>query len=95
MGQINATEKDVSMHFRKRFTTVLAICAFAGVGLIAAPSAANLERYVTTPESAFEWRVKDKIDREPSGNRIYDLQIVAGEEMAAPAADLPACGGRA
>ena len=65
------------MRFRKRFTTVLAICAFAGVGLIAAPSAANLERYVTTPESAFEWRVKDKIDREPSGNRIYDLQIVS------------------
>jgi len=76
MGHSSATEKE-SMNFRKRLTAVLALCALASVGLVAAPSAVYLERYVNKAESAFEWRVKGKIDRQQSGDRIYDLQFVS------------------
>jgi PhoPQ-activated pathogenicity-related protein len=45
--------------------------------LIATPSSADLQKYVNRPEAAFEWQVKNKIDSEQSGERIYDLQFVS------------------
>jgi PhoPQ-activated pathogenicity-related protein len=45
--------------------------------LIATPSSADLQKYINKPEPAFEWQVKNKIDREQSGDRIYDLQFVS------------------
>jgi PhoPQ-activated pathogenicity-related protein len=45
--------------------------------LTAAPGSAGLQKYVNKPEPAFEWQVKNKIDREQSGDRIYDLQFVS------------------
>ena len=55
----------------------LAICAFAAVSLIAIPSSADLQKYVNKHEAAFEWQLKNKIDSEQSGDRIYDLQFVS------------------
>jgi PhoPQ-activated pathogenicity-related protein len=63
------------MFFRKRLTAVLALCAFAA-SLIATSSSADLQSYVGRPETAFEWQVKNKTDRE-SGELIYDLQFVS------------------
>jgi PhoPQ-activated pathogenicity-related protein len=63
------------MPFRKRLTAVLALCAFAA-SLIATSSSADLQNYVGRPETAFEWQVKNKTDRE-SGELIYDLQFVS------------------
>ena len=65
------------MLFRNGFTIVLSICAFATLNLIASPSSADLQRYVDKPETAFEWQLKNKIDREQAGDRIYDLQFVS------------------
>ena len=65
------------MRFRNRVRTVLALCAFATVGLTAASTSADLRSYVAKPEPAFEWQLKNKIDREQSGERIYDLQFVS------------------
>ena len=62
---------------RNRFTIALVICAFATVSLIATPSSADLQKYVNKPETAFEWQLKNKIDSEQSGDRIYDLQFVS------------------
>jgi len=62
---------------RSRFRIVFAICAFASVILIATPSSADLQKYVNRPEAAFEWQLKNKIDSEQSGDRIYDLQFVS------------------
>ena len=65
------------MRFRNRVRTVFALCAFASVGLTAAPTSADLRSYVDKPEPVFEWQLKNKIDREQSGDRIYDLQFVS------------------
>ena len=45
--------------------------------LSAASSSADLQTYVDKPESAFQWQLKNKIDRDQSGDRIYDLQFVS------------------
>ena len=65
------------MILRNRVRIVLALCAFATAGLIAAPSSADLQKYVDKREPAFEWQLKTKIDREQSGERIYDLHFVS------------------
>ena len=65
------------MLFRKRFTVVVASCAFAAASLIATSSSADLQKYVNKPESAFEWQLKNKIDSVQSGERIYDLHFVS------------------
>jgi PhoPQ-activated pathogenicity-related protein len=70
-------KKEKSMLSRNRVRIVLALCAFATIGFIATPSAADLQNYVNKPEPAFEWQLKNKIDREQSGDRIYDLQFVS------------------
>ncbi|HEX9661660.1 MAG TPA: PhoPQ-activated protein PqaA family protein, partial [Candidatus Binatia bacterium] len=45
--------------------------------MIATPSSADLQKYVNKPEAAFEWQLKNQIDSEQSGDRIYDLQFVS------------------
>jgi len=65
------------MRFRNRVRTVFALCAFASVGLTAAPTSADLRSYIDKPEPVFEWQLKNKIEREQSGDRIYDLQFVS------------------
>jgi PhoPQ-activated pathogenicity-related protein len=64
------------MLLRKRFV-VLTSCACAGVILIATPGWADLQEYVRKPEAQFEWKLKNKIDSEQSGDRIYDLHFVS------------------
>ncbi|HSQ11783.1 MAG TPA: PhoPQ-activated protein PqaA family protein, partial [Candidatus Deferrimicrobium sp.] len=65
------------MILRDRVRIVLALCALATVGLLAAPSSADLQKYVDKREPSFEWQLKNKIDREQSGERIYDLHFVS------------------
>jgi PhoPQ-activated pathogenicity-related protein len=48
----------------------------AGSGF-AAPAWADLERYLRKPEADFGWSIKEKIEREQSGDRIYDLRFVS------------------
>lgn len=61
---------------RNRLRIVFALFAFAIANLIAAPSSADLQTYINKPEPAFEWQLKNKIDRE-LGDRIYDIQFVS------------------
>jgi PhoPQ-activated pathogenicity-related protein len=51
--------------------------ACVGVSLIATPGWADLQEYVDKPEAAFEWKLKNKLDGEQSGDRIYDFQFVS------------------
>jgi len=55
----------------------LTLFACAGVSLIATPGWADLQEYVRKPEAQFEWKLKNKIDSEKSGDRIYDLHFVS------------------
>lgn len=63
------------MLLRNRIRIVLAICAFATVGLIAISSSADLRTYVNKSEPAFEWQLKNKIEQ--SGDRICDPRLVS------------------
>ncbi|HXV84063.1 MAG TPA: PhoPQ-activated protein PqaA family protein [Candidatus Binatia bacterium] len=63
------------MILRKWSTMVLAL--FFALSLFASSSRADLERYVRKPEAEFGWKLKEKIDSEPSGDRIYDLHFVS------------------
>jgi len=65
------------MLLRNRFLIALTLCACAGVSLIATPGWADLQEYVRKPEAQFEWKLKNKIDSEQSGDRIYDLHFVS------------------
>ena len=65
------------MIFRKRSIIVLALFFVLGLSLFAAPSRADLERYIRKPEAEFGWKLKEKIESEQSGDRIYDLQFVS------------------
>jgi PhoPQ-activated pathogenicity-related protein len=65
------------MRSRKRVRILLALCALASVGLSATPSTADLGEYVSKPEPAFAWQLKNKIESEQFGDRIYDLHFVS------------------
>ena len=65
------------MIFRKGSIVVLALFFALGLSLFAAPSRADLERYIQKPEAEFGWKLKEKIESEQSGDRIYDLQFVS------------------
>lgn len=62
---------------RERSTFVIALCLALGLNLFATPSWADLERYVRKPETEFGWQLKEKIESQPSGDRIYDLHFVS------------------
>jgi PhoPQ-activated pathogenicity-related protein len=65
------------MFFGKQLFGVLALFAFVGMGLVATPGWADLEKYVRKSEAQFGWKLKDKTETEQSGDRIYDLQFVS------------------
>ena len=65
------------MIFSKRSIVVLALFSALGLGLFATPSWADLERYVRKPEAEFGWQLKEKIESQQSGDRIYDLHFVS------------------
>jgi PhoPQ-activated pathogenicity-related protein len=65
------------MLLRNRFMIVLTLFACAEVSLIVTPGWADLQEYVRKPEAQFEWKLKNKIDSEQSGDRIYDLHFVS------------------
>ena len=65
------------MIFRKRSMVVLTLFTVLGLSLFATPSRADLERYVRKPEAQFGWKLKEKIDSDQSGDRIYDLHFVS------------------
>jgi PhoPQ-activated pathogenicity-related protein len=67
----------MAMLSRKRFAIALWLYVWAGVDLIATPAWADLQKYVRRPESQYEWKLRDKIDNDQSGERIYDLQFVS------------------
>ena len=56
---------------------LLSFCVFAAATLISPDSHADLQKYLDKPEPAFEWQMKNKIAREQSGDRIYDLEFVS------------------
>jgi len=62
---------------RERSTFVIALCLALGLNLFATPSWADLERYVRKPETEFGWKLREKIESQPSGDRIYDLHFVS------------------
>lgn len=62
---------------RERSTFVIALCLALGLNLFATPSWADLERYVRKPEAEFAWKLREKIESQPSGDRIYDLHFVS------------------
>lgn len=57
--------------------SILALSASVGVSLFATLGLADLEEYVRKPEPEFAWKLKDKIQVEQSGDRIYDLHLVS------------------
>jgi PhoPQ-activated pathogenicity-related protein len=67
------------MIVRNRLGTrlLLSFCVFAATSLISPKSYADLQKYVNRPEAAFEWQMKAKIEREQTGDRIYDLEFVS------------------
>src|SRR5882724_400577 len=62
---------------RERSTVVLALFLALGLNLFATPSWADLERYVRKPEAEFGWKLREKIESQPSGDQIYDLHFVS------------------
>jgi len=64
------------MIFNKRSIVVDLFFALA-LGLLATASWADLEGYVRKPEAEFGWRLKEKIESQQSGGRIYDLHFVS------------------
>jgi PhoPQ-activated pathogenicity-related protein len=72
------------MVLRKQPLFVLALFAALGMGMFATPSQADLERYVQKPEPQFRWQLKERIDSEGSGDRIYDLHFVSQSWQAHP-----------
>ena len=45
--------------------------------MLPAPGWADLEQYVRKPEAELAWKLKQKIESEQSGDRIYDLHFVS------------------
>jgi PhoPQ-activated pathogenicity-related protein len=65
------------MFFRRRVFLLLFFLAAPSASWFAAPAWADLEEYVRRPEADFGWSIKEKIEREQSGDRIYDLHFVS------------------
>jgi PhoPQ-activated pathogenicity-related protein len=62
------------MIFDKR--SIFVFC-FLGLNWFATPVWADLEQYIRKPEAQFAWKLKQKIESERSGDRIYDLHFVS------------------
>jgi PhoPQ-activated pathogenicity-related protein len=62
---------------RKQTIIVVTLFSALGLDLFATPSSADLEGYVRKPEAEFGWKLKEKIQSQQSGDRIYDLHFVS------------------
>ncbi len=51
--------------------------AYFGASLFPIQAWADLQSYITKPEPEFSWKLKNKIEVERSGDRIYDLHLVS------------------
>ena len=60
-----------------RLMVVVAFCACAAVSLNAHPAWADLQKYVSKNEAAFEWKLNNKIEGDQPAGRIYDLHFVS------------------
>jgi len=65
------------MTFRKYSIVTLGLFSALAVSLFAAPSWADLEQYIQKPEAEFAWKLREKIESEQTGDRIYDLHFVS------------------
>src|SRR4249920_2797786 len=65
------------MIFSKRSIVVVGLFSALALGLFATASWAVLEGYVRKPEAEFGWKLKEKIESQQSGDRIYDLHFVS------------------
>jgi PhoPQ-activated pathogenicity-related protein len=65
------------MIFGTRSMVVQTSFIVLGLGLLATPSRADLEQYVQKPEPSFTWKLKERLNSEQSGDRIYDLHFVS------------------
>jgi len=65
---VRETFEKLLTFIRSRLIFALASCACVGVSLNATPGWADLQEYVRKPETEFEWKLKNKIDREQSGD---------------------------
>jgi PhoPQ-activated pathogenicity-related protein len=63
------------MFFPKR--SIFAMVAYFGVSLFTTCTWADLQQYIRKPEPEFSWKLKNKIDSAPSGDRIYDLHFIS------------------
>ena len=61
----------------KRSFMVGVLFSCLDLSLFAPPGWADLEQYVRKAEAEFGWKLKDKIEGEQSGDRIYDLHFVS------------------
>jgi PhoPQ-activated pathogenicity-related protein len=62
--------------FRQMRTRVVALFCVA-VTLVAGPSRADLQTYVSREDAAFGWKLNGKTDGNQPGDRIYDLHFVS------------------
>src|SRR5918994_1789957 len=65
------------MFFQKRSLLGLGLLGSLAASLFPDPVWADLEQYVRKPEAEFAWKLKDKIESEQTGDRIYDLHFVS------------------
>lgn len=63
------------MFFLRR--SLFAVFAYFGASLFTTYGWADLQHYVRRPEPEFRWTLKNKIDSDSSGERIYDLHFVS------------------
>jgi PhoPQ-activated pathogenicity-related protein len=65
------------MTLRKQSIVTLGLFSALALGLFAAPGWADLEQYIQKPEAEFAWKLREKIESEQTGDRIYDLHFVS------------------
>jgi PhoPQ-activated pathogenicity-related protein len=57
--------------------SLFTLFAYLGAGLLTTCAWADLQQYVRQPEAEFSWKLKNKIESEQSGDRIYDLPFIS------------------
>lgn len=65
------------MILRKHSIVTVGLFSALAWSLFAAPSWADLEQYIQKPEAEFAWKLREKIESEQTGDRIYDLHFVS------------------
>ena len=57
--------------------SLCAMFAYFGASLFATYAWADLQQYIRKPEPEFSWKLKNKIESDQSGDRIYDLHFIS------------------